>query len=248
MGSIIDFEELFKKRIFNSRIVEKEFPQHIAISTQSFETWVEKNNSSMEKAAEKHLGILNELIEWQVKKDLPILTINLAQTPEEYKFFLKNFFDDLAGSSIISDNQTRIFVVGKWYDLSPSIVDSIKNVMSKTKDYDKFFLNLCVNYDGQDEIASSLKLMARKIEAQKLQVEDVTKEMIKENLFTSYFLPPQLMIEPGNTFSGVLLWDSQGAVVHFTGKNWLDFDKKHLDEGVELYSTSEKHSKEKPKE
>ena len=237
---LIDFQELFKKRIFNNRILEKEFPQHLAISTMPFNNWISVQKSSLEKASEKHILLVKELAEWQIRNDLPIMTINLAQTEEEYHAYLKKLLDDFSESELVHDNQIRVFVVGKWYDLSPSIVDSIKKVMSKTKDYDKFFLNLCVKYDGQDEIMSSLKLMARKIEAEKLNIEDINKEMIKDNLFTSYFLPPQVMIEAGDTFSGLLMWDSQGSIIHFTQKDWLDFDKREIDLGIARFRASRK--------
>lgn len=235
MPKIIDFQELFKKRIFNTRVLEKEIPQHICISTDKFNDWIKNNKESPEKASKTHISLLKDLLDWQIKNDLPILTINLAQSTEEYSLFLKQLLDELSQSNSVHDNQIRIFVVGKWYDLSPSIVESIKDVMGKTKDYDRFFLNLCVNYDGQDEIMSSLKLMARKIEAEKLQLEDITKDMIKDNLFTSYFLPPNLMIEAGDFFSGTLLWDCQGAIIHFTRKHWLDFDKNELEIAIDKF-------------
>lgn len=240
-AKIIDFQKLFENRIFNARIVNKEFPQHVSVSTQPFGTWKKQNEADPGEAVKKHRSLLKELLDWQIKSDLPILTINLPQTIEEYERYLKQFLDALSEDRLVNDNQVRIFVVGKWYNLAPSIVDSIKAVMNKTKDYDKFFLNLCVQYDGQDEIVSSLKLMARKIEAEKVQLDDITKEMIKDNLFTSYFLPPQVMIETGNQFSGLLLWDSQGAAIHFTGKHWLDFEKKELETGIQKYQSVQKN-------
>jgi undecaprenyl diphosphate synthase len=232
---VIDFQELFGTRVFNTKIVEKEFPQHVTVSTSSFKTWAAQTGSEIGKAVEKHKLLLKDLIDWQIENDLPILTISLGQQMDEYKLYLGSFLDTIDANEFIHKNQIRVFIVGKWYDLDAKTVDSIKNIMNKTKDYDKYFLNLCVNYDGQDEILSALKLLTRKIEGEKINVDDISKSVLKENLFTSYFLPPQVMIETGHTFSGVLLWECQGAVIHFTRKPWFEFEKRELEIAIEKY-------------
>ncbi|RJQ17012.1 hypothetical protein C4573_03040 [Candidatus Woesearchaeota archaeon] len=224
---IIDFKEILSKKLLN-----KEMPNHLALATMNFSGYDEK------KAIEKHIALLNELIEFQIKTAIPIFTIHLRQTPEEYKKYLASYIKSLEHDETISKNQVRIFIIGKWYDLEQDAVEAIKSIMEATKDYDKHFLNLCVNYDGQEEILGSLKLMARKIQMEKMNFEELSKEVIKDNLYTSYFIPPDLMIETGYQFSGLLLWDSQGAVLHFTRKHWLEFDKKDLEQALERFVKS----------
>src|SRR5690606_40296287 len=57
-----------------------------------------------------------------------------------------------------------------------------------SKDYDKHFLNFCIQYDGQEDIAEASKMIARKILTGKLTVDDITPQTIKENVYSSYFI------------------------------------------------------------
>ncbi|MBW2993613.1 undecaprenyl diphosphate synthase family protein, partial [Candidatus Woesearchaeota archaeon] len=130
----------------------------------------------------------------------------------------------------IHKNKIKISALGKWYDIPSRALDSIKETIAETKDYDTFFLNFCINYDGQAEIVDACKMIARQINANKLDVDSITKETIKDNIYASYFLPPDLLIKTGKkkTTSGILLWDSPNTEIFFTKKNWPDFSKSNL--------------------
>ena len=84
-----------------------------------------------------------------------------------------------------------------------------KQVIESTKDYDFFFTNFCINYSGHDEIVDACRLIARQVKAGKIDPNSISRETIKENLYSSYFIPPDLIIKNGKaTISGLLLWDS----------------------------------------
>ena len=130
----------------------------------------------------------------------------------------------------------RVFIIGRWYDIDSELADTLKLLMEKTKEYDKFFLNFCINYDGQEELLGSIRLIVRKILADKLKEEDLTSQVIKENLYTSYFPPPELIIEPGQKYSGILLWDAKGALIYFTREPWMLFSKKEYDKAISFFN------------
>ncbi|MGM5488559.1 MAG: undecaprenyl diphosphate synthase family protein [Nanobdellota archaeon] len=95
----------------------------------------------------------------------------------------------------------KVNVFGKWYDTS--LVDTIKNLLKQTGG--SSVINLCINYDGQEEILDACKLIARQVKAGKLDPESILKEDIKENLYTSEVSPPDVIVQVhGAPF---LLWD-----------------------------------------
>ena len=102
------------------------------------------------------------------------------------------------------------------------IIDPIKSLLDETKDYDQFFFNLCINYNGQEEIVDACRLVARQIKAEKLEPESITKDTIKENCYSSYFLPPTLIVKTGlsQSIPGLLLWDSSHSKIVFARKYW----------------------------
>lgn len=217
----------------------KKVPIHIAINTEGIKLWAENEKKEFSQAVSKHIELLDELVDLQLKYENRVLSINLSEH-EGMLEDLKAFFKHLINDERIHKNQVRVFIIGHWYELDSELVDIFKQLMEKTKDYDKFFLNFCINYDGQEEVLGAIRLIVRKILAEKLKEEDLTNAVIKENLYTSYFPPPELIIDPGLKYSGMLLWDAKGALIYFTNQPWLCFDKKEYDKAVDFYNKEAK--------
>ena len=54
----------------------------------------------------------------------------------------------------------------------------------------------------------------------------ITKEAIKENIYSSYFLPPDVVLVYGEErLTGLLLWDSVNSRIKFAGKSFMEFDE-----------------------
>lgn len=213
----------------------KKAPIHIAINTGGLKAWAEENKRDFSQAVKKHLTLLDEVVNMQIKQGNRVLSINLKEY-EEMLDDIKEFFNHLINDERIHENQIRVFIIGQWYELDSELTEIFKELMEKTKDYDQFFLNFCVNYDGQEEVLGAIRLIVRKIIANKLREEDLTHETIKENLYTSYFPPPSLIIETDWKYSGLLLWDSKGALIYFTQRPWLGFDRKHYEKAIRFYN------------
>jgi len=222
--------------------------KHVVITTHGIETWAEENKKSLEEAYKKSFEIIKDSISIQIKNKIPILTISLLA--EELKkedvlpIFLDHFiafFNEMKTLSIIHENKIKVSSLGKWYDLPGRAVEPIKDIIEETKDYDGFFLNFCINYNGQEEIVDACKLMARQIKADKLDIDSIDKETIKDNIYSSYFLPPNLIIKNGkrNQTSGVLLWDSIYSYVYFTKKYFPEFSKDDINKAIAQFKKSE---------
>jgi len=178
----------------------------------------------------KHVAVLNavdvkELCLEAVRHEIPLLTVWLKGTPDE----LSAFFEDLRSWHVLHANQIKVAVLGRWYDLPGRVVERIKDLISATKDYDHYFLNVCVNYDGREEIADACKLIAHQVRLGKLDPETITPLVVKENIYTSAFLPVDLLIAPKNSTQGFLLWDSAHAKIYITPETTRDEFLKALE-------------------
>ncbi len=222
-----------------------EIPSHVAITMDGIEAWALKNKVSLEEANRRSFLILRSAIKNQVKLNIPILTFymlseNIDKGSESYDIYLNSinsFFEEIYKGELVNENKIKISILGKWYHLPGRIIETIKKVIEETKDYDGFFLNFCINYDGQEEIIDAFKLIARQIKVGRLDPELVDKDLVKENLYSSYFLPPDLIVKNGSRkeTSGILLWDSPKSKVYFTNKNWPDFDKTEFMDAIRDY-------------
>ncbi len=215
---------------------QKKKPLHVAVDCSNLDNWsgVKKDDEDCKEViAKRNVEQIKTFMNYQIKTEIPVFTLNLASKYKEDIKELTYFFKDLINNELIHKNKTRVFIIGNWFDLNPDLTDAFKKVMEDTKDYDTYFLNLCINYDGQEEILGVIKLLATKAKLGKLDLADLNKQMVKQNLYSSYFTPPEIIVEPSKTYSGILLWDAKDAKIFQTRTHWLDFKPSDIDAAID---------------
>ncbi len=211
--------------------------KHVAVSLDDISDWCRKNNIGINEGCERYFNLLNKLLESQARLNIPIFTVYLlqenAEKSDDYIAFcdyIADFFNEFLGSGMMQNNKTKISVFGKWYNLPGKSVEALKKAIEETKDYDSFFANFCINYSGQEEIVDACKVVAKQVELGKIDSEMITKDTIKENIYSSYFMPPDLILIYGEKkLTGLLLWDSANARIKFAGKSFMEFEEGDLE-------------------
>ncbi len=209
--------------------------KHIAVSIEGGPEEIRSLKNfriPVQQIYEKKGALINDLVREQIKMGIPIMSLFLLSGRK----INSDFFDKVNNILItikklnmdfIAKNQVKIMPIGKWYELPVNIVDEIKHLIERTRDFDRFFLNLYINYDGQKEIEDAAKIIGMKIENRKISAEQITRQEIKDALYTSYYVPPDLIIiNDSNSLNGFLLWDSAYSSIFITNKRWLDFTVK----------------------
>ena len=212
-------------------------PKHIAISLDDVSEWCRKSDVPIKDACARYFWLLGDLLKTQVKLNIPILSIYLlpenAEKTDYYLAFLEfmgEFFNELQNKPFISEQKIKISVFGKWYNLPGKVVESLKKAIEETKEYDSFFANFCINYDGKEEIVDACKLVSKQVQLGKLDPGMITREIIKENIYSSYFLPPDLILIYGErNLSGLLLWDSANSRIEFADKSFMEFKEEDIE-------------------
>jgi undecaprenyl diphosphate synthase len=219
-------------------------PKHIAFTVEDSLESAEEKKVPLSEQLEKDFSLVKAVVMNAFHLKIPVLTfLLLPEKMKESEHFstmmdaIAQFFTGFSQWDYISKNQVKISILGKWYDLPGRVVEAVKKTIEETKDYDHFFLNFCVNYDGQEEIVSAAQLVSRQVKLGRIDPSSITRETIKENLYSSYFIPPDIIVKTGKSRSlgGVLLWDSVNATIYFSEKPWSDFSKKDFLKAVEIY-------------
>lgn len=128
-------------------------------------------------------------------------------------------------------------ILGDTTRLSQDIQDDIALLEETTKDCDKLHLQIAINYGSRDEIRRSVTKLAKKVKDGELNPEDITEEMISDNLDTKDIPDPDLMIRTSGEqrISNYLLWQLAYAEFYFTPVPWPDFNKEELIKAIEAY-------------
>jgi len=164
-------------------------------------------------------AVVQSFSDYAINASIPILSFYVLQLDKGHDLdVIESLTSLLSGldQNFFHIHQVKISFIGQWYSLPDSLVELMKQLMESTKDYDQFFLNFCVNYDGKEELVAACKLIALQIQSGKLSAEHVDETVVKENTYNSYFLPPDVMVfTEGQKTNSFLLWDSFQARMLF---------------------------------
>lgn len=226
--------EKFRDLIKYSDSDSDAMPIHVAIVIKGVRSWAKNNNLPLETAYAQSSKVVKNIIHEQVKNKICIITFYIIQEIKEERIenllplldATSEFFNSLSTDEFITGSKIRLSVLGKWYNLPGRFVDSIKKMIDATKNFDNHFVNFCVNYSGQEEIVDACKLIARQVVNSKLDIDSINKEVIKENLYSSNFPMPDLLITTGGKDKsyGLLLWDSANSRISHSSKLWPDYN------------------------
>ncbi|MFH2021289.1 MAG: undecaprenyl diphosphate synthase family protein [archaeon] len=230
--------QLFNLKILQDmlqkRQQDKNNPRHIIVNLFPIKTTDETTIGDTQKL----LSVLDMLIIFQKDNNIPIFTVSLGKAESFDQNILKNHIETILAKSM--ESKINVTVFGKWYDLSGLLVEELKRLNNETKDFDSYFLNICINYDGQEEVADACKIMVKKAMLEKLDIDKINSDVLKEHLYSSYFLPPDLIVETSGIFRGTFLWDTCGAVIYPILKPATDLTSQDIQKALDYWSNAKK--------
>ncbi|MFX1402086.1 MAG: polyprenyl diphosphate synthase [Promethearchaeota archaeon] len=160
------------------------------------------------------------------------------RSPEELKNIYKIIVaavDSVKKESIIRDEKIKINIIGRLHLLPEDVKRKLKELTDYTQNFDKAFLNVCIMYDGQEEIVDAI----RKIVKNGVIPEKIDLNLVKNYLYTKGFPELDYIIrtgmEDGARLSGFLLWDASYAEFKFRDDYWPDYTKEMVIEDLKEY-------------
>lgn len=218
-------------------------PKHIAIIPDGNRRWARARGLPIIEGHRRGAQRLEELAKAIKELDIKIVTFwafsteNWDRTGEEIKglmtlfeYTLKKYLDNLI------KNKINFRHIGRKDRLSPSLLRLMYVTENKTKQFNKHYFVLGLDYGGRDEIIRAIK----KMRETDFSLEDLTKEKFGKFLDTEE-LPypnPDLIIRTGGEMrtSGFLIWQSEYAEFIFVKKYFPDFTAKDLQNCIQKYS------------
>ncbi|HBI85692.1 MAG TPA: di-trans,poly-cis-decaprenylcistransferase [Ruminococcus sp.] len=132
------------------------------------------------------------------------------------------------------DLRTRFVLLGDEDGFESDLRQQFIDIQKDTDDFERMTAGIAANYGSRNEITSACKKLAALVKEGKLQPEDITEELISQNLYTKDMPDVDLMIRPGGEqrLSNFLLWQCAYAEFYFCDTLFPDFDSKELDKAI----------------
>ena len=109
----------------------------------------------------------------------------------------------------------------------------VERAIELTRNNDRLILNVAWNYGGRDEILYAIQ----KIIESGVTADQVTDELVNQNLFTFPSPDPDLIIRTSGEMrlSNFLIWQSAYSEWYSTPVFWPDFNKEEYKKAIDAY-------------
>ena len=225
---------------------EENLPKHIAIIMDGNRRWAKSKNMPVSFGHKEGAKTLEKIVRYANKIGIKYITVyafsteNWKRTTEEVIALMNLFQSYLDDYSKRADSENiKVKIIGNRQGLSEKMQKNIEKCMERTKDNTGITFNIALNYGGRDEITNAVKHIAEKIQNKEINIEDITEQMISDNLYTAEQPDPDLLIRTSGELrlSNFLPWQLAYTEFLFVDKNWPDFNEKDLDDAIEVYKS-----------
>lgn len=180
---------------------------------------------------------IEELLDWCFELKIKNLTLyafsteNFKRQSKEIKTLMKLCKDEMdkaAEDHRIHKNKVKVRIIGHIESLPDDIKKSAKTLQNRTKEYDKYSLNIALAYGGREEITRAIKNIAQDIKEGKINVDDIKEAVVSKYMYTNGLPDPDLILRTSGEerLSNFLLWQLAYSELYFSDVFWPAFQKR----------------------
>lgn len=218
-------------------MTELKIPDHIAIILDGNGRWAKKQNRPRtfghKEGAENVVRIARSAKKFGVKTlTLYAFSTENWKRPASEVGFLMDLLIKFLNSKLdqLMAEDCKMNFLGDISKLPAKTKKACDLALEKTKDNKSLTINIALNYGGRDEIVHSFQ----KIMEKGYGKDEITEELISENLYTAGLPDPDLLIRPGGEIrlSNFLIYQLAYTELYFTDVLWPDFTEDDLREAI----------------
>ena len=218
-------------------IVKNTNLQHIAIIMDGNRRWAKERNLPSAMGHKKGVDALKAALKACHKFGVKYLTVyafsteNWNRKPEEVAFLMELLANTIKNElKELQENGVVINFIGDLTKLNPKLQKILYDAMDYTKDNTGVRLQIAFNYGSRDEIVNAVKHIIEK----GVKSEEVTEDLISEELYTKNIPDPDLLIRTGGEMrvSNYLLWQIAYSEFLVMKEFWPEFDEELLSKAI----------------
>jgi undecaprenyl diphosphate synthase len=222
-------------------------PQHIAIIMDGNGRWATERGLDRPFGHKAGVDSLENIAALCSKLGVKYLTL--------YAFSVENFnrpayeVEALMGlvlnflkMDLFHDNNVSLHIIGDMSRLPESVQNKLRSMEQETAKYDGMKMIIAMSYSSKLELVTATRQIAKKVQSGELNIDDIDEDTITQNLWTSEFPDPDLLIRTGGEIriSNFLLWQCAYSEFYFCDTYWPDFDEEGLHKAIIAYQSRQR--------
>ena len=222
-------------------IVKTSDLKHIAIIMDGNRRWAKEKNLPSVFGHKKGVDALKTTLKACDKFGIKYLTVyafsteNWNRSEDEVNFLMELLANTIKNElKEMHQNGVVISFIGDLTKLNTKLREILNEAVEYTKDNNGVNLQIAFNYGARDEIVNAVK----KIVEKGIKSEDITAEVISDELYTKKIPDPDLLIRTGGEMrvSNYLLWQIAYCEIFVTEQYWPDFNESSLVNAIQEFS------------
>lgn len=222
-------------------------PQHIAIIMDGNGRWASERGKERSFGHQAGVDTVRRITSECTRMGVKYLTLytfsteNWSRPADEISALMGLVLSSLE-DEIFMKNNVRFQVVGDIQRLPEEVQQKLQETMEHTAGNTAMTMVVALSYSSRWEITQAAKAIAADIKAGKLNVEDVTEELVSQHLVTNFMPDPELLIRTGGELriSNYLLWQIAYAELYFCDTYWPDFNEEDLHKAIASYQARQR--------
>lgn len=214
-------------------------PEHIAIIMDGNGRWATERGKKRSYGHQAGVDAVRRITAECTRLGVKFLTLYTFSTenwnrPEDEIAALMGLVLDSLEDETFMKNNVRFRVVGDIDRLSEKVQEKLRYTENLTKDNTNMTMVVALSYSSRWEITNAAKRIAQSVKDGKLDINDITEDVLNDNLVTNFMPDPELLIRTGGELriSNYLLWQIAYSELYFCDTYWPDFSEQDLHNAI----------------
>lgn len=217
-------------------------PQHIAIIMDGNGRWATERGKIRSFGHSAGVDAVRTITSECTRLGVKFLTLytfsteNWNRPTDEIAALMELILDSLEEENFMTNN-VRFQTIGDIRRLPENVQRKIQSMVDLTANNTNMTMVVALSYSSKWEITEAVRQIAQDVKDEKLEISNITEDLISRHLNTNFMPDPELLIRTGGELriSNYLLWQIAYSELYFCDTYWPDFDEEALHKAIAEY-------------
>ena len=228
---------------------KRSIPKHVAIIMDVNGRWAKQRGLERQEGHIAGAEAVSAVVRAAAKTGVDYVTLYTFSTenwgrPEAEINAIMELFCHMVASRAeeLAEQGVRDKIMGERSRFAEKVLSKIEQIEKTTAQGKRLTLILAFNYSSRREMLLATQVIARRVAAGEIRVEDIDEAMFSASLMTADVPDPDLIIRTSGEYrlSNFLLWQASYSELYFPEVLWPDFGEEDFNRALEMYAGRER--------
>ncbi len=231
----------------NIKLDMARIPEHIAVIMDGNGRWATERGKERSYGHQAGVETVRRITSECTRLGVKYLTLYTFSTenwnrPADEVAALMGLVLTALEDELFMKNDVRFQVIGDLDRLPDVVQKKLQETIEHTANNKTMTMTIALSYSSRWEITRAVRNISTLVAQGKLKEEEITEDLITQNLTTNFMPDPDLLIRTGGELriSNYLLWQIAYSELYFCDTYWPDFMEVDLHKAIASYQNRQR--------